>query len=220
MKIAVLAALVTGCAGSYQSARPLGRGKVQVTADVNAMRWTAAPAMRPPETRDWMNGGDLLVRAAIVDRVDAGIRLGRTFESESKGDQYSHLLFDAKRQLTARDSLLAVSIAPSVGVLWSERRDNSRDFTLAVAPTLFVGYDIAPTRELVAGVSVMWLDPFGDERYSRPATDSYLAGRVMVGLRVSPIARTWAVQPELSMLKAEDNDGFMLSVGLGVAAGN
>jgi hypothetical protein len=231
VKRVLLTVLVAGCAGSYQSARPLAPHKFSVTADVDGIYWARAPDARPPETRGWMNGGDVAVRAGIVDRVDAGLRFGRTYESESKGDQYSQVLLDAKRQLTPSSWPVIVSVTLPVGIVWSERRDDYSDRTLALAPGVVVGYDVARMLELVGSASLLWLDPIGDDVFVRRSTDSYIGWRVTLGLRVSPPAHTWAVQPELSVLQVKDDvrqpmtgeiadSGFMLSLGLGVTAGN
>jgi hypothetical protein len=223
--------VIAGCAGSYQSARTLAPRKVSVTADVAAMSWTNAPAARPPETRGWMNGGDVAVRAGIIDRVDAGVRFGRTYESQSKGDQYSQLVLDAKRQLTPSSLPVTFSVALPVGIVWSERRDKYSDRTLALAPGVLFGYDARPEVELVVGANLLWLDPVGNDAFVRPSTSSFFGWRLTLGVRVSSSAHTWAIEPELSLLQVNDDvrqpisgeiadGGIMLSLGLGVTAGD
>lgn len=129
--------LVSGCASfsSVQTADTLGKGRIQGAVEPGV--WGAVSSKGP----DVIPHVDGAVRFGVTDRLDLGVRAGSSF-----------LEFQGKVLLTTPgDPALAVSLAPSVGGIYS----NSGIINLAL-PVL-IGFKTASGNELVLGPRVQGL---------------------------------------------------------------
>lgn len=203
LALAAAAALLGACATSYQSARVVEPGKVQVTG---ALAHTEGGPTS--SYGGWRTLGDLQVRAGIVDRVDAGLRFVR-----SPGTSYrSYATLDAKVELVPD----RVSLSLPVGLVWYQEGDRIDRVSTVLSPGVLAGYQLKPNLELVGAPRLFLFlpGPYND------VTEVEVGGSV--GLRFTNPARTWAIHPELGILHLnQQNEGYtFVTVGLGLSVGN
>jgi len=195
------------CMSSFQSARTLPKGKTQVTADLDGFK-----AFDSNDSSETVYAGELMVRNGLDDGLEGGVRLGRL--PGDSGDTASLLMLDLKKQVSdPATTTSAISVDIPLGIAWSEQGTNLEGGTFLAAPTLLVGVQVSPSAEVVLGPKFVWVV------LSDSSDQSKLGGGVSMGLRISDPSRTWAVHPELSLLKVEDAD-TIISFGLAVSAGN
>ncbi|MBZ0235505.1 MAG: hypothetical protein K8M05_24460 [Deltaproteobacteria bacterium] len=195
--------LVAGaCATTHQSARVLEPGKTQVTA---ALGRTSADEGGLDEGI-W--SGDLQVHTGLADKIEGGARLVRT---PGSGGTLSYGAVEGRFQIVPD----LVSIALPFGLLWAEEGADFDDGFFLATPTVFVGSQLSPTLELVAAPKLYVFIPTDDEG----DTEVELGGSV--GARFTNPARTWAIHPELGLLRIGGDDSVTyITFGLGVSVGN
>lgn len=204
--------IMLGACVNAQSARVVAPDKTMVT--VAAGRTTEQGADSDDDVL-WV--GQVMVRQGLAPKVDGGVTLVRTPSSGPGTAPASAFAADGRVQLTPPEGRLAVTLGGAAGLYWSESSGgDGLDFELqgyTLAPSLHVGFDAAPTAELVLASRLMWMIPQGGgER-----TTLY---NVSVGLRLHGREQTWAVHPELVYLGSLDDDESFLTLGFSVAAGN
>lgn len=197
----IVAPLGAGCLAA-QSARVLAPGKTQLA--VGAGRSTVSG---PDDDVVWH--GTVMVRRGLARNVDGGLVLQRT----PGGGGLSFAAVEPKVQLTS-SGRGAASVALALGPFWEDGiGEDGIDWDyggVVVAPTIFLGYDLAPTAELVfAPRLVLFLPDEGD-------SDTQVGASL--GVRFTDRARTWAVHPDLAYLSTDDE--AILTLGLSIAAGN
>ncbi len=207
------ATLATACAGTYQSARTIAPGKTQVTVGVTRIQNTSdEQGVDDEQDSGW--AGDLQIRHGFAERFDFGARLQRM---PGVGTTVSWLSIDPKVELTPVGSPAVVSIGVPAGVMWTEEIDDGLDFangTIVVIPSIYVGFDLSPNVEIVASPKLFYIKPDG--------ADEEIEVGGSLGLRFVDPARSWAVQPELAVMRiAEDNESAtLLSLGVAISAGD
>ncbi|HEU0034108.1 MAG TPA: hypothetical protein VFQ53_25950 [Kofleriaceae bacterium] len=214
MRLACLVLLtsvaIVGCASSYQSAHVLAPGKTQVSAAVTRIEQIAEDGDTADE--DGIYVGDVRVAHGIADKVDANVRLTR---APGSGDTVSMMSAEARFELTAPEAPAALSIGLPIGILWAEEDELELDYGgLVVMPTLYAGYQVSPGVELVAAPKLFITIP--DEG------DTQLDFGGSLGVRISDLAQTWHVQPELGLAHFSDegDSATFLLFGLSIGAGN
>ncbi|MGE0867004.1 MAG: hypothetical protein AB7P03_00475 [Kofleriaceae bacterium] len=210
-RLVSLAALLAGCATTAQSARVLEVGKTQFTAGL--ARTSISDDGSDESLPVW--SGDVMVRHGVAPRVDVGARLTRV----PGFNTVSAFTADPKVELTAPGSPTAVSLSLPLGAGWSDADD---DGTLFIAvPTLLIGHQISPTVELVLAPRLF---VFHASEGSEEDTELDFGGSI--GARFHDAARTWAIQPELAIVRFGDDDiedaatTTAITFGLAVSAGN
>lgn len=203
MKSAVLALAATACATSYQSARTLDAGTLEVT-----VAGARNQLFDEGTLDDTVWTGDLQVRYGVVDRFELGARLVRT---PGIGEAASYLQIDPKVAIV-RGVRWQVSASLPIGGGWGEPSAGELDSgRLVVSPTVFAGRTIAEQLEVVVAPKLFVVQGKGD-----PVLH-YGAG---IGLRWVASDHTWAIHPEVGIVRLTDgpDDDTLLTVGIGIAA--
>jgi hypothetical protein len=198
---AALLLLLASCTSSYQSARALPVGKMQVT--------TAATRGEVSDMDDSAWVGDVQARTGLTEGIDGGVRLVRTV---SAGKTSSGLGLDSKIELTPVGAKATFSAALSVALMWDEDGTHFEAPVVAFTPTLFFGTDISPEVELVLSTKFAKLIPNYGEGQTLYGTS--------VGLRIGDEHKSWAIQPEVTYLETTGMDGHVILFGVGLSAGN
>lgn len=203
MKHALLALATSACATSYQSARTLDAGTLEVTVGGGRHQ-----LFDEGVGADTVWAGDLQVRYGVLDRLELGARVMRT---PGVGEAASYLQLDPKLAIV-RQPTWNVSASVPVGGGWGEPSagafDNGR---LVISPTLFVGHALTTQLELVASPKLFVVQGKGD-----PVLD-YGAS---LGLRFGDPGRAWAIHPEVGFVRLTDGpeNDTLFTVGIGIAA--
>ena len=199
----MVAFVVGGGCTMPQSARPLAPGRTQV-----AVGWATLAHPQLEDDAD-LASGQVMVRRGIAARTDAAIVLSRL---PSQSASTSMAMLEAKVRLTPAEGPLTVSLAVGTGVVWT---DDAWDFdreAVVVTPTLYVGYDLSPTAEIVI-TARGYLAAIDDDNQHRE-----LNGGASIGARFTDRARTFALQPQLTVIGA-DRETYV-TVGVAMSVGN
>jgi hypothetical protein len=138
MRALLLVVFVTGCASisSVQSADTLGRGNFQ--ASVEPGLWGGTSSVSRVQVIPHVDGA---VRVGVTDRVDLGVRAGMSF-----------LEFQTKFLLTEpQNPKLAMSLAPTVGGIFSAGGGNTQEGIVNVAVPLLIGFKFGGGHQLIIG---------------------------------------------------------------------
>lgn len=212
MRIAFAVLALAGCASSYRSAHTLAPGHTQISAAV-----TRAEAL-DDEGDDDGSGyiGELRVARGLHERVDGSVHLAR---APGSGTTASLLALEPRFQLTERHAPIGLSIGVPVGLIWAEESENDDlELDLAayvLAPAVYVGFELSPVVELVVAPKLFVFIPDDDAE-----TEVELGGSV--GLRITDAMQTWAVHPEIGLLRLSEGDDSesYLTLGLSISAGD
>ena len=223
MKYGVVFVLAAGCANAYQSARPLPRGKTQITVGVSR-----ADAVGPELTREfgretwWL--GDVHVRTGFGRSVDVGMRITRTAgRGDSSAGNRSLLGIDLKWSPSDEAAKTTIAFGLPIGTVWLEGTSVTDSDRLAyvVSPTVFVGLQLSSTTEIVIAPKLFVISPDIEGR------NTEIELGASFGIRLTDAARTWAVHPEIGFLRVSslpvglsgESDSLVM-LGLGIAVGN
>jgi hypothetical protein len=201
--VASLAAVsLAGACTAAQSARVLEPGKTQLTV-------SGARSTETDSDEDVLWHGTVMLRRGLAPKLDGGVLLDRTPGSEG----LSLATVDGKVQLTP-PGRGTVSFAVALGPFWADGSGgdglDGEYGGMLLMPTIFLGYQLAPTAELVLAPRIYAFFPDEDDQETK------LGGAM--GVRFTDPARTWAVHPELAYLRFDEET--FLTLGVSISAGN
>lgn len=208
MKRFMLCVLAAGCANAYQSARTLAPGKTQATVAVSRTEFLEE------DGDESLYVGELQVRTGFSERMDGGFRLLR---NPGAGENISILQLDPKWQISQPGAKTAISIGVPIGAVWGENGlDDLEIVSYLITPSVYVGFELSPTVELVVSPKLFMIFPDDDD------ADSQIEIGGSIGLRFGDASRTWAVHPEVGLIRFSEGDASeeFLMFGIGIAAGN
>jgi len=176
--LAIAGLAVSGCAtiGTVQTARPIGRGAVQVGVE---------PSLWGVEGRGWVPAGNISARYGLTRGWDVGARVGT-----------GGLGLSTKLALTdPRDERFAVALAPTVGS-FGFRVLGIRAHSLHAQLPLLVGIGIGRRHELIVAPMIAAWQLGGRAGPSR-STVVGAGGTLGLSVRVAPNLR---LLPELGLV--------------------
>jgi hypothetical protein len=178
--LAAVSVLASGCASlsSFETARTLGRGKVEFSLEPGVGGALADPALAHSGLAPWAPQGNVAVRGGVSDSVDLGGRVGTT----GAEIQTRFAL------LPNGFSVVHLSLAPAVG--YFPPIGGVRGFVFAQLPLLF-GVETGGGSELVLGPKVL------DISYPGAGRSSSLFAGASLGFRIQ-LARHFALHPEVA----------------------
>jgi hypothetical protein len=194
----VLAVIVSACAPVFsdlQSAKLVGRGKVEVTPGFSSVSFSDDEGSEHVQ-----NHAGLQVAAGLHDKVDLRVRYERVMVEDAEG--INVLGFGPKIQLVKGWAALYVPIGFAFG------GDFDTGKTWAVHPTLLLTGQVHPSVEL--NWAAKYLVPLHEE-----GGDNLLAFNV--GLGLGPRQGRWAIRPEYGMLFNPGEDGHFNQFSVGVS---
>ncbi len=205
LALAALGAFTTalGACTTAQSARPLAPGKTQVSVALTGNRLVGT------EDSDLLWTGQVMVRRGLSSNADLGVSLTRVPGST---DALSLALVDSKVRLTPEASETTISASLGGGLIWADRGFDFDLGAFVLTPALYLGLRLSPTAEAVLSPRLYVLLP-QDDNDEREAN---LGGTV--GIRFTNPARTWALHPELGLVRFAGE--ATLSLGLSISAGD
>ncbi|GEM_PF-5332047 len=197
MTRALLVLALTACT-SVQSARTLAPGSATVSVGLGR----ASSFEENVDEGDW--AGHLMVRFGLVDGFDLGLHAVHTPGNGGVGV----LAIDPKVQL-AHTGRIAVSVGSPAGIVVGEAPEASLEGYF-VLPALYVGVEVSPSVEMI--VTARYNVGLDADNPTRTGYGAAFAPRFI------DETKTWAVQPEIGVLHAEETT--YLTFGLTIAVGH
>jgi hypothetical protein len=193
------AVIVSACAPVFsdlQSAKLVGKGKVEVTPGFSSVSFSGEE-----DSGHVQNHAGLQVATGVHDKVDLRVRYERVMVEDGPG--INVLGFGPKVQL------LKDHIAAYLPVGFAFGGDIETGKTWAVHPTLLLSGQVHPNVEVNG--SAKYLVPLHEE-----GGDNLLAFNV--GLGLGPAQGRWALRPEFGMLFNPGEEGHFnqFSIGLSI----
>lgn len=202
------AALLAACA-QMQSARLLRPGHTAVSAGLSRVSLDDNSQNVPTYF------GEVRVAHGFSDTVEVGALVGRSAGNDQNGSAFGL----APRFRLRESSTSAISLSIPAMALWQENGAQFHGGELAVCPTVYVGFQLAPETELVLSPRAGVLFRPGDDTTST----LFLVGGA-IGLSLgSPGGAT--LHPEIGVMVDQPTSTaapteLALTFGLGVTAGD
>ncbi|MFN0249794.1 MAG: hypothetical protein ACKV2T_23125 [Kofleriaceae bacterium] len=195
----ILFATCAACAAT-QSAHTLPPGKVDLGVSIGR----SSRFEKDVDEGSW--SGRASVRVGVVDGFDVGAHFEHTPGTATIGS----FAIDMKVRL-ARSGRSTVAFGVPAGIVWEDVADNFEFSGGFVMPSLYLSVDLSPTVELVSNVRYVVARETGSFR-------TLTGFGASIGPRFVDETRTWAVQPEVGMLRHEEET--LLTFGLTLTVGN
>jgi hypothetical protein len=192
----VLGVIVSGCAPVFsdlQSAKLVGRGKVEVTPGFSSVSFSG-----PEDSGHVQNHVGVQVAAGVHDKIDLRVRYERVEVEDGPG--VNVLGFGPKIQVV-KDH---VAVYVPVGLAFGGGIESGKSW--AVHPTLLLTGQVHPSVELNG--SAKYLVPLNEE-----GGDNLVAFNV--GLGLGPAQGRWAIRPEFGMLFNPGEEGHFNQFSIG-----